>query len=460
MKWRSFVALSGVVFLVAIAVSCGSAKVGPGGYCEKDGDCADGLICKDNTCSTASSECRPPCQPNESCVNGTCVPAGDPNDKDGDGFQVPPLGNDCNDFDPTVNPGAHEYCDGVDNDCDGTTDEDCPPCVNASTQDCGTDVGECTRGVQLCSAGVWEACNGTGPQPELCDGKDNDCDGLVDEICSCNNGDSLACGVDEGQCRMGTQTCEAGAWSGCRDGQVPVAETCDGLDNDCDGMIDDGFALHTPCTGLGQCGEGTIECAGEYDIRCSTMPGGSQDQSGAEVCDGVDNDCNGVADEGMETDQAPNTCTLAEDKGAIPDDGSSIVITGNLWPEGDEDWYKILAKDDVNEYVADGCDAFRLQIRFLNNPGGRMLIDVYAESCAQPTDLCTDDTEYEHSYAGHFHDNPNTPGMGQCPCSPTNSGGMTICSEESKTFYIRVHAPSGQAGSCDNYQLSVTNGVP
>jgi len=444
---------------------CSSSKVGPGGFCESDGDCASGLVCKQNVCTYPNNgECRPPCKEGEICQNGVCVPSGDGKDKDGDTYLAPPDGNDCNDFDHTIHPGAPDYCDGVDNDCDGATDKGCPKCQNGVSRPCGTDIGECTPGIQVCSAGVWQGCNGVGPQPEACDAKDNDCDGLTDEGCPCSPGQQLACSADVGQCKSGWQVCEEGKWSSvCQGGQLPVPEICDGKDNDCNDGADDGFEIGVACTGLGQCGEGTLECAGEYDTRCSTMPGGSRDQSSPEVCDGVDNDCNGVSDEGTEADNAPDTCTLAQDLGAIPDDGSSKVVAGNLWPSGDEDWYVILAKDDVTKDIADGCDSFLFRVSFVSNPQNTAKIDVYVDSCpsGNPSAVCTDESEkFEYSYNGHFHNNENAPGMGQCPCSANPQAGMATCADESKKFYIRVHAPSGQGNSCDDYQLLITNGVP
>jgi MYXO-CTERM domain-containing protein len=122
---------------------------------------------------------------------------------------------------------ADETCNGRDDDCDGAVDD-------GLSRTCGTDVGECRTGSETCSGGGWGACvGGIPPRAEACDDRDDDCDGATDEELW------RACGSDVGECRTGIATCTAGAWGSCVGELPPAAETCDELDNDCDAATDE-----------------------------------------------------------------------------------------------------------------------------------------------------------------------------------------------------------------------------
>jgi hypothetical protein len=213
-------------------------------------------------------------------------------------------------------PGA-EACDGLDNDCNGLVDDAAGGCScnEGATQLCGSDVGECRRGLQTCTDGHFGACEGqTGPAAETCNGRDDDCDGTVDnragDACECADGAERACGSPLGECSVGTQACADGHWGACS-GDAPTAETCDGLDNDCDGVVDDRQGVACDCVdgveeacgnGTGACIQGSRTCMDGRWSACDGAVGPT-----AETCDGVDNDCNGVVD-----DRAGNACECVD----------------------------------------------------------------------------------------------------------------------------------------------------
>jgi hypothetical protein len=145
-----------------------------------------------------------------------------------------------------VEPSA-EACNTLDDDCDGTAD-DRPGaachCTDGAERPCGSAVGACMQGTQTCVDGDWGECTGgVAPAPETCDGTDEDCNGMTDDRagdpCDCTDGATQACGSTVGLCMEGTQTCAGGHWSDCQGGVSPVADVFDGQDNDCNGTADD-----------------------------------------------------------------------------------------------------------------------------------------------------------------------------------------------------------------------------
>ena len=264
-------------------------------------------------------------------------------DRDGDP-RVVCGGGDCSDEDPTIQSGAAEPCDGKDNDCDGEVDESCT-CLPSETGMCsaaadgtpiswpaGSPMGECRHGARTCGGNAqWGPClDAIAPEPEICDGKDNSCDGRTDEGCNCMVGASMACsetaagspiswpgGTPRPECRYGRKTCGSnGQYGPCLDAIAPATEVCDGKDNDCDGTRDEGCACtpgtSTTCSATStgspiswpggtprppcQYGQQTCGASGQWG-PCNGAVAPQAESSFGVGCDGVDNDCDGATDE-------------------------------------------------------------------------------------------------------------------------------------------------------------------
>jgi hypothetical protein len=160
-----------------------------------------------------------------------------------------------------------ETCNGVDDDCDGLVDNDLPDALVA----CPTgNKGVCAAGKSTCIEGK-AGCQAPSPGVETCDdGLDGDCDGTVDDGCTCQEGATQPCysgatgTKDTGACVGGIQTCAGGVFGTCAGEVLPAVETCNGIDDDCDGMVDDVTDATAECAArlLGAGGVASWTCSG------------------------------------------------------------------------------------------------------------------------------------------------------------------------------------------------------
>ena len=316
-------------------------------------------------------------------------------DSDGDGWVY---SEDCDDTDATAYPGASELCDGIDNDCDGDTDED--GAADASLWYADTDgdgYGAASLAQASCSqpsgyvADASDCDDGrlsSYPDAvEYCDGLDSDCDGETDEDDASdastwyadNDGDgygdasttTVACYQPDAYSADATDCDDADATT-----NPGADETCDGADDDCDGEIDEDDATDATtwyadadadgygydATAVTQCEqpEGHATQGGDCDDAvAATYPGAD------EYCDAIDNDCDGVTDE----DDAIDASTWYAD---VDGDGYGDASTNSVGCEA------------PSAYVADSSDCDDADS--LANPGADEACDSIDNDCDGATD--------------------------------------------------------------------------
>ena len=163
---------------------------------------------------------------------------------------------------------TQESCNGKDDDCNGMTDDTYPEKDKA----CDTQKpGICKDGVYQCTNGKLECRQTNTPKTEECNNIDDDCDGQIDEELKqdCYSGPSQTEGV--GTCKKGEQTCTAGKWGLCSGEVIPQSEVCNGKDDDCNGIIDQSYAPKLcPANQTCETGVCLVQCKEDADCPNKT----------------------------------------------------------------------------------------------------------------------------------------------------------------------------------------------
>jgi hypothetical protein len=327
------------------ATSTTTACEQPSGYTHDDTDCDDGDAAVNpgatELCNGVDDDCDGTVDEDDAADAPTWYADGD-----GDGYGdaassaaacSAPSGHvaddtDCDDTDAAVNPAATELCNSVDDDCDGTVDED--DAADAPTWYADGDAdgyGDAASSAAACSAPSGHVADDTDcddtdaavnpAATELCNGIDDDCDGTVDEDDASDADTWYADSDGDGYGDATSTTAACSTPSGhvaddtdCDDGDAAISpaatELCNGVDDDCDGTVDEDDAADAPTWYADADSDGYGDATSSTDA-CSAPSGHVADDTdcddgdaainpaASELCDSIDNDCDGTVDEGV-----------------------------------------------------------------------------------------------------------------------------------------------------------------
>ncbi|MBU0553744.1 hypothetical protein KJ940_19890 [Myxococcota bacterium] len=360
-----------------------------------------------------------------------------------------------------------ELCDGADNDCDGEIDEGDP----GAGADCDTgEQGVCAAGVTECVEGATRCRRLQASSVELCgDGLDNNCDGQEDEGITWRPGGGVEPVLIGQPCALGVGACRAAGIVVCdpEDDQrgacdaapsAPLDEICDGLDNDCDGVIDNGFNLGVACTvGVGACAREGLSVCHEGGLGCDALPGEPE----LEICDDVDNNCDGVVDEvfpdlGERCDVGIGACAQSGEMICAPNQADTMCSVTARLPvtevcgDGvDNDCDGVI--DDGFEQLGVACEvgvgACLQRGRFICDPSDNTLIRCSVDPLAPaPNDPTCDgvDDDCDGVLDEDFTSRPSECGVGEC----FNTGEIRCIAHQEADSCV-AHQPAFNDPTCD-----------
>ncbi|MCX7957791.1 MAG: hypothetical protein N3B13_01950, partial [Deltaproteobacteria bacterium] len=190
-----------------------------------------------------------------------------------------------------------------------------------------------------------------------------------------------------------------------------------------------------------------LDClSGYYDVD-QNYATGCECQADSQDLQGVGNTCAGA---------------LAIQSEFIDSAQTYLDITAKIIPANDEDWYRVVARDDVAADRNNGGDNFNFHVRFLNNPNNAYLLEIRETDCSNANVKCINDTVFQ--WRTNFRSDVIPGGFyeGENPCTTTCVTGdftTNCCNDNSKIYYIRIYRNQNAPYQCDSYTIRISNGL-
>ena len=352
---------------------------------------------------------------------------------------------DCEDGNPDIYPGAVEWCNGLDDDCNGVVDNDAADGITSYADADADLLGDPSQAIQSCDIPVGNVvdntdCDDSSPdvypgQQEYCNGYDDNCDGLVDDSSAVDplswyadaDGDSFGDPAAVGWACVAPAGSVADA-TDCDDGQRSVypgaSEYCNGQDDDCDAVVDESSAVDATAWYADVDGDSYGD-AGNSLPSCTALSGRVADATDCddgdptispgdnERCDGVDDDCDSFVDEADAVD-APDWYRDADSDGFGDPSNTAAACTapaGYVAEDTDCDDRDAAIAPDADELcngIDDNCDgtidensAIDASAWYLDGDGdsyGDAFSPFYA--CTQPAGYMADGSDCDDADAG------------------------------------------------------------